>query len=123
MLEETESWTIITALNNVLENARRSQLNKDFYDSCKSSLEFLRTKLGLNDIQIVILAIMVENGDTIRWRHISEYLALSRLSVMTFSDDMEDLVSKRWILHYYLPERGEHGFHLVHGVVNALCHN
>ena len=123
MLEETESWTIITALNNVLENARRSQLNKDFYDSCKSSLEFLSTKLGLNDIQIVILAIMVENGDTIRWRHISEYLALSRLSVMTFSDDMEDLVSKRWILHYYLPERGEHGFHLVHGVVNALCHN
>ena len=123
MLEETESWTIITALNNVLENARRSQLNKEFYDSCKSSLEFLRTKLGLNDIQIVILAIMVENGDTIRWRHISEYLALSRLSVMTFSDDMEDLVSKRWILHYYLPERGEHGFHLVHGVVNALCHN
>ena len=119
------TWTIINALNDVLNHAVGSELSDEFFETCKSPLAFLRDKLGLTDVQIVVLAIMIEAGDTVTWKQIADYLCLTRLSVMTFSDEIEDLVAKRWI--YHINQSGMNGtwqgFHIVYGVVNALRQN
>lgn len=125
VIEKNESWNIINALNFVLSHAHGSMLSDKFYETCKSPLAFLREKLGLTDVQIIVLAVMIEAGDTVTWKQIADYLGLTRLSVMTFSDEIEDLVSKRWIFH--VNQSGVdgcwQGFHIVYGVVNALREN
>lgn len=124
-IKKNETWTIISALNLVLSHACGSKLSDNFFETCKSPLAFLREKLGLTDVQIIVLAVMIEAGDTVTWKQLGDYWGLTRLSVMVFSDEIEDLVTKRWIFHVNKSGMGDcwQGFHIVSGVVNALLQN
>ena len=63
--KEPETWTIVSALNQILEQAEDSKLSDGFWESCKNPLEFLNRKLGLTNFQIVVLAILVEAGEPV----------------------------------------------------------
>lgn len=123
-VEPTE-WSVITALNRVVDLAYESSLSPEFWERCKNPLAYLRQRLGLTDIQIIIIAILVESGDTMSWRNFGKYLHCTRLSIMCYSDDIEDLVEKRWIYRSKTREigRSAEGFVLAKGVVTALRHN
>lgn len=123
--KEPGSWTIITALNRVLDEAEDSQLRPSFFETCKSPLAYLRQQLSLTDIQIVVLAFMIESGQPVTWKSIGNFLKLTRLSIMTYSEEIEQLVTKRWAMRKMVSEfcgRFE-GFGLASGVVTALRHN
>ena len=96
--KEPETWTIITALDRILDMAEGSQLSDKFWESVKNPLAFLNKKLGLTNIQIVVLAIMIENGDAVSWKRLGNFLGCSRLSMMAYSEEIEELVTKRWAI-------------------------
>ena len=123
--KEPDTWTIITALNCVLEQARGSKLSDKFWTSVKSPLAYLRGELGISDIQIVIMAMMVEAGEPLSWKKMGNFLHCSRLQMMTYTDDIEEMVKKRWFIRRPSRELGNtyEGFALVHGLITALRHN
>lgn len=126
VFKEPKCWTIITALDRVLELSRRSSLSDEFWESVKSPVDFLKKELGLNEIQIVVLAILIEAGQPLSWRKLGSFLGCSRLSMMVYSEDVEELVQKkRWLVRKgtYEAEGFYEGFALEHGVVTALRHN
>ena len=123
--KEPETWTIITALNKVLLQAEDSELTQEFWDSCESPLAYLKEKLGLSDMQIVVLAILIENGNSVSWKDMAEFLACSRLTLMAYADEIEQLVTKRWAVHKKMREftgKGD-GFELADGVLKAIRQN
>ena len=122
---EPKEWTIITALDRVLAKAKDSRLSDKFWSDCRKPLDFLCQKLGMKDMQVVVLAILVEDGSEMSWHKIAEYLACSRLTIMTYTEEIDELVEKRWILRDVCHERGRRykGFTLAKGVVTALRHN
>ena len=122
---KNSNWTIISALDSVLNEARGSKLSDEFWKSSKKSLDYLREQLELTNMQIIVLAIMIEYGDTITWKTMAEFLSISRLSMMVYSEEVEELVAIRWIYHINKSEFGCNwqGFHLVFGVVGAIRHN
>ena len=75
---EPDDWTIITAMNRVLEYAEDCQLSDDYFESCKKSLAYLRQELGLTNIQIVVLAMMVESGEPMSWKSMGNYQVFVR---------------------------------------------
>lgn len=123
--KEPKSWDIITALDRVLDLARDSELSDEFWKECKNPLAFLTKKLGMTKMQVVVLAILIEAGEPLSWRGIGEFLNCSRLSVMVYTEEIEELVKKRWVVRKGAREPGGffEGFALVHGVVTALRHN
>jgi len=123
--KEPDTWTIITALDRVLDMAEDSQLSDDFWKSVKNPLAFLRQELGLTNIQIVVLAIMIEAGEAVTWKRLGHFLGCSRLSMMVYSEEIEELVSKRWAIRKGAREMGAffEGIALSYGVVTALRHN
>ena len=123
--KEPDTWTIITALDRVLDMAEDSQLSDDFWESVKNPLAFLRQELGLTNIQIVVLAIMIEAGEAVTWKRLGHFLGCSRLSMMIYSEEIEELVSKRWAIRKGAREMGAffEGIALSYGVVTALRHN
>lgn len=123
--KEPAEWTIITALDRVLEQAQDSQLSDEFWETCKNPLEYLEAKLELSKIQIVVIAILVEAGGPMSWRQFGKFLDCSRLSVMVYTDEIEALVDKRWIFRKGALEVGGRfeGFMLEHGVIKAFRHN
>jgi len=123
--KEPDDWTIITALNHVLDKARHSELSPAFFEENKSPLAFLTSKLGLTEVQVVIIAMLVESGDTMSWRAMARYLQCTRLSMMVYSEEVDDLIEKRWVCRRNTREMGatQEGFALASGVVTALRHN
>jgi hypothetical protein len=125
MNKEKETWTVISALNRVLDLAQDCKLSDEFWKTCKAPLAYLRQKLGLTNIQIVVLAIMVELGEGVSWKRLGNYLGCTRLTMMLYSEEIEELVAKRWCVRKAVHEIGGsyEGFGLAHGVVTALRHN
>ena len=64
---EPETWTIISALSRVVNLAQGSSLSDEFWQDAKNPLDFLTNEFGMTRVQIIILAILVENGDTVGW--------------------------------------------------------
>ena len=122
---EPENWTIIAALNRVLDLARDSELTDEFWAQCKSPLEFLCKELCLNNIQIVVLAVLIEMGEFVSWKRLADYLGCSRLSLMIYSDEIDQLVTKRWVVRKLVREFGvqDNGYAPASGVVTALRQN
>ncbi len=122
---EPQSWTLITALNSILQRAEDCELSDDFWTQVESPLSYLTHELQLTRIQVVILAILVENGDGISWKGFAGYLGTTRLAVMVYADEVEQLVAKRWLVHRTIHDIGSRseGFALAHGVMNALLQN
>lgn len=123
--KEPASWTIITALDRVLDQAKESALNDEFWENCKNPINFLTEKLGLSKVQVVLLAIMVDSGETMSWRKFGNFLNCSRLSMMMYTEELDEMIAKRWIIRRWTREPGGiyEGFALVLGVISALRHN
>ena len=123
--KEPDTWTIITALDRILDKAQDSQLSDEFWESVKNPLAFLNKELGLTNVQIVVLAMLIEAGEPMSWKGMGNYLGCSRLSIMVYSEEIEELVTKRWAIHKGVHEIGGffEGIALVRGVVTALRHN
>lgn len=123
--KEPDTWTIITALDRILDLAQDSQLSDKFWKSVKNPLAFLNKELGLTNVQIVALAMLIEAGEPMSWKSMGNYLGCSRLSIMVYSEEIEELVTKRWAIHKGVHEIGGffEGIALVRGVVTALRHN
>ena len=123
--KEPDTWTIITALNRVLDQSRDSELSDEFWESVKNPLAFLRGELGLTDIQIVVMAMMIEAGEPLSWKKMGNYLNVSRLMMMTYSEEIEEMVKKRWFIRKAAREFGNNfeGFALARGLITALRHN
>ena len=123
--KEPDTWTIITALDRILDMAQDSQLSDEFWESVKNPLAFLNRELGLTNVQIVALAMLIESGEPMSWKGMGNYLGCSRLSVMVYSEEIEELVAKRWAIRKGVREIGGcfEGLALVRGVITALRHN
>ena len=123
--KEPDTWTIITALDRILDMAQDSQLSDEFWESVKNPLAFLNKELGLTNVQIVALAMLIEAGEPMSWKGMGNYLGCSRLSIMVYSEEIEELVAKRWAIRKGVREIGGcfEGLALVRGVITALRHN
>lgn len=95
--DDTGNLTIISALDFVQRHARKSKLSKDFWAQCEKHFDYLVGRLGLNKNQILIIAILCETGSNMSWRSLAEFLNVSRLQAMTFTEDVDDLKRKRMV--------------------------
>ena len=83
--KEPDTWTIITALNRVLDQARASELSDKFWASVKNPLAYLRGELGITDIQIVVMAMLIEAGEPLSSKKLGNFLLCSRMQMMTYT--------------------------------------
>ena len=118
-------WTIVNAFNTINEYAPKSQLKKSLFVRCAEAFDYLSEKLGLNAIQSIVVAMLIESGKPLSFRQMGRALGLTRLSAMMYYNDMEELFRKRWLQH-----RGDcvsdgvyEGYALEKGVVAAVMEN
>ena len=123
--QEPEHWTIISALERVLELAQGSKLCSNFWKACKNPVDYLTQELGLTPVQVVALAILAEAGEPQSWKDMSRVLRCNRLTLMTYTEEIEELVEMRWVQRTRAREFGGNteAFELVPGVLLALRHN
>lgn len=127
--KEPETWTMITALDRVLSQAHNSRLSDEFWESVRNPVRnpvsYLTENLELTRIQVVFLAMLIEAGEPMSWKEFGDYLNCSRLSMMIYSEELEKMIAKRWLIRQsmngfmVLPK----GFAVDRGVMSALLLN
>ena len=120
-----DDWNIVKAFNIINEESPKSQLAGGLFIKCAEAFSYLFDKLGLNAIQCVIIAMLVEAGKPMSFRQMGKILGLSRLSMMTHYNDIEELFRMRWLLHRGAEESDGvyDGYCLARGVVSAIREN
>ena len=123
-VKEPDTWGLVSALNHLLELAEDSELCEEFWAAARPALDYLNQRLGLSDIQLVLLAALIEEGGNMTWHGFGVFLGLSRMKTMIYTDEIEDMIEKGWLLRAKVREMGSmrDGFNLVKGVTNAICH-
>ena len=121
----SDNLTIVNAFNSINEELPKSQLEGELFVRCAEAFSYLSEKLGFNAVQCVVIAMLVENGRSMSFRQMGRVLGITRLSMMTHYNDIEDLVSKRWLMHRGAQEAdGTYdGYCLAKGVVCAIREN
>ncbi|MBR6981292.1 MAG: AAA family ATPase [Prevotella sp.] len=123
--EKPDTWTIISALDRVLSVVLEERLSKKFWKKAKNPIDYLTKELDMTGIQVAILAILLENDEPMTWKGIAKCVRCSRLSIMKYSDEIEDLVLRRWLMHRNVREFSScyQGFGVAPGVADALREN
>lgn len=119
-------WTIITAFEDIYAKAKHSELCDEFWEQSESAMTFLKDKLEFTAPQILLLSLLIENGDTLTYRQIATTLACSRLKVLAWVDEMKDLINKQWVINQFgRNENGDStcGFAIAPDVVGTLVDN
>lgn len=127
-VEECEmptSWNLVSAMDYILGKAKKSKLRKEFWESVKIPIDFLTERLELTRMQVLFLALLTESGEPLPLRKMANYLDCSRLSMMVHSEELEDLIKKRWVVRRTVRDMGARfeSFGLENGVVTALRRN
>lgn len=120
-----EIMTVVNALDCILTVAENSELDDGLWHALEAPLTYLREITGLTDGQLLLLALLMEAEEVVTWKHMAKFIGCTRLKIMSLSDEMEDLIEKRWVEETTKSEFGEHykGYKLMYGVVDALRHN
>ena len=118
-------WTIVDAFNTINEYVPKSQLKKDLFVKCAEAFDYLFRELGLNAMQCIVVAMLIESGKPMSFRQFGKVLGLTRLSMMTHYNDIEELFRRRWLQHRGAqePDGMYDGYALVRGVVSAVREN
>lgn len=117
-----ESFGLVSAFSFIIQLACSSELTDKFWETARPALSYLNTTLGLSDIQIVFLAVLLEDGDPMTWLKIGEVLGVRRLEVLVYAPEMEELVQKGWVLKTKVKEfrSVREGFKLENGVESCI---
>ena len=121
-----DHWTLVDAFNVVYNESRGSELSSVVFVRCAEAFDYLSAQLGLNPIQCIVVALLAEMGKPMSYRMMGEQLGITRLSMMRYTDDLEQLFRRRWLKHCGAFERHGNlyeGYNLTRGVVTAIRRN
>lgn len=116
---------IISALDEIQENAKGSHLSDEFWADSMESFDYLCQRFEMSREAVLLIAILCETGEGMSWKHVGEFLRISRLKAMSFTPAFEELRDRRWAYQCGVFHRGTNywGFKLVFGIIDAFRHN
>ena len=118
-----KNMTIVTAIIQIIKQSLNSHLSDDFWKNCETYLAYLRTQLGLTNMQIVFVAILLERDYAMSWTDFASYLDITNFEARTHANELEELIIKGWISKSDISYRDEMGYKLVPEVGATLLNN
>ena len=97
--QETEKMDLLTAIEQIVENAKFSELSKEFYRKANKYIKYVSDKLDLTKEQSVMLALFINKSDDtcIRLSEISCYLNCSTVRILCYLSDIEELEKREFL--------------------------
>lgn len=115
--------TLLEALQDVLEASKDSQFCKHLYRNeewASYAFDYLNERLGLTDEQIILLAIIIEEGmdGSVSIREISEYIKCSRIEVLQHSSELDVLIENGFVY-----SDGRYNYYVENDAIKAIRKN
>lgn len=97
--KETKKMDLLTAIEQIVEKAKDSQLSKEFYRKANKYIKYVSDKLDLTKEQSVMLALFVNRSDdsSIRISEISCDVKCSTVRILRYMNDIDELEKREFI--------------------------
>ena len=118
-----DNMSIVTALIHVIKQSLNSHLSDEFWQNCETHLAYLRTQLGLTNIQIVFVSMLIERNYVMSWSDFALYLDITNFEARTHANELDELVKKGWLTISDNIMRDDKGCELVPEAEKALVNN
>lgn len=95
----TKRMNLLECIEVIADKAENSHLSDEFFNEVEGQIGYVSRKLGINSIQAVVLALMVNRSfDTrIELNDLSDYLNCKYIKMLKYSADVEGLVKSHLI--------------------------
>ena len=112
---------LLTAVELIVELAKDSQLNKEFYKKANKYIKYMSTKLELTKEQSVMMALFINHSDDNRIliRDISKDMDCSTIRILRYLKDIEEL-EKRELIRCCRERRSSLSFRVPYDVIEAF---
>ena len=97
--KETKKMDLLTAIEQIVEKAKDSQLSKEFYRKANKYIKYVSDKLDLTKEQSVMLALFINRSDDSRIliSEISRDVNCSTVRILRYMNDIDELEKKEYI--------------------------
>ena len=112
---------LLTAVELIVELAKDSQLNKEFYKKANKYIKYMSTKLELTKEQSVMMALFINHSDDNRIliREISKDMDCSTIRILRYLKDIDEL-EKRELIRCCRERRSSLSFRVPYDVIEAF---
>lgn len=112
---------LLTAVELIVELAKDSQLNKEFYKKANKYIKYMSTKLELTKEQSVMMALFINHSDDNRIliRDISKDMDCSTIRILRYLKDIDEL-EKRELIRCCRERRSSLSFRVPYDVIEAF---
>lgn len=115
---------IISCIEQIVERSKDSRLSEEFWKECESAIDYMTEKIGLSKIQCVFISIFANSELSMDLTRIAEHLGLSRIGMIKYKSEIDNLVELRWLS--YVEEMFQNevlSYELRHEVLDSLAKN
>lgn len=97
--KQIQQLSLIGHIEQVVEQSKDSKLSATFYRDVKPHTDYIGQKLELTPAQSVLISLFVNSSDDrrIELRELSSYVACTHITMIGLINDVEVLVSKKYI--------------------------
>lgn len=125
--KETKKMDLLTAIEQIVEKAKDSQLSKEFYRKANKYIKYVSDKLDLTKEQSVMLALFINlsDDDSIRLYQLSNYVQCPTVRILRYMNEIDEL-EKREFIRCYRNKRGcckGISYRVPFDVIEAMKHN
>ena len=105
--KETKKMDLLTAIEQIVEKARDSQLSKEFFRKADKYIKYVSDKLDLTKEQSVMLALFINlsDDDSIRLYQLSNYVKCPTVRILRYMNEIDEL-EKRELIRCHRNTRG-----------------
>ena len=124
-IEKPEEFTLVTSLSYLLELSKNSGPKKEFWTEAREAVDYAKRIMGLSDVQILVVALLANEGEAMSWHDMGEHFGCTRLEMMAWSEELESLVDNGWAIRQATNDFKHRwmGYRLETGVVTAIRYN
>ena len=97
--KETKKMDLLTAIEQIVEKAKDSQLSNEFYRKANKYIKYVSDKLDLTKEQSVMLALFINpsDDDSIRLYQLSNYVQCPTVRILRYMNEIDELEKREFI--------------------------
>ena len=93
--ESAKAMSLLELIEEVIKRSANCELHKVFFEWNRPMLEELAKRLDMTQMQAIMFAICLEDGDYVNTRELAEHLLCSNVKIMMYVKELEGLKAKR----------------------------
>ena len=91
---KNNSKSLVASFVNIFNKLENCALKEEVLDSVKEDVKFLSERLGLNTIQCVMVAVLLDDEDGCLFSDFAKHLGINNIHMQLYKSDMNDLVER-----------------------------